>query len=697
MNSFLSKDNQRTIYNNIISKNNLQSLPRNTKEVIVNNLTQNMKKVYKKIDIKKVNKNNLSNILEQFNSLSLNETEKNLKAMNIISSDEMQISRVKFNRDFNSTPNKQVKFLERPMHNNNNLNNNNTYQSQNIKNDIMKSTSSLDNMFQPIMNNISNTDLGYANSRSTNGDINNQMENINKIRENETGFTNKRPTTPDFLKSQKTQNKNEIKNDNVNNIQPINSSQQSNNNDLSSFSGGSDNYFSFDDINKPLVQNEVVEDSLSFEERLKQLHRDREDPMIPQQQMQQQQMPQQQMPQQQMPQQQMQQQQMQQQQMQQQQMQQQKDQQDQQMRQLEEMQKQIERQEYENKLIQKQRELELRKKELEEIQNVNQNQNQNNSQLNSLLERLNKLENAKEKDLIIENLNRENANLKNEIKNLEDIQERISKEFEELNKKNNLVQSNMQIMNQRELELNNKENEINLLLNNYRQILNSRFYQMNVTSKDNKSQYSYFFGKIDNISSIKIISYSIPQARYNIDNNSNLLKYKINDEELEFTFKKGKYTIENLIENLNKIDNLDFKLNIDQKIEISSECKFELEFNNLTNILGITSEDEIVEEDNKYILNASKTWDLRIDNKLFLYFTNINEEPISIIYFNGNCESQIHFQEPIELSQLDVELRDSYGNLYDFDNLGHSINLQLELINQFNEIVPDQSEFMLSE
>ena len=38
-----------------------------------------MKKVYKKIDIKKVNKNNLSNILEQFNSLSLNETEKNLE------------------------------------------------------------------------------------------------------------------------------------------------------------------------------------------------------------------------------------------------------------------------------------------------------------------------------------------------------------------------------------------------------------------------------------------------------------------------------------------------------------------------------------------------------------------------------------------------------------------------------------------
>ena len=75
---------------------------------------------------------------------------------------------------------------------------------------------------------------------------------------------------------------------------------------------------------------------------------------------------------------------------------------------------------------------------------------------------------------------------------------------------------------------------------------------------------------------------------------------------------------------------------------------------------------------------------LFLEDKLFLYFKNINDDPISIVYFNGNTESNIQFEEPIELSKLDVELRDMNGNLYDFNNLSHTINLQLELINQFS-------------
>ena len=68
---------------------------------------------------------------------------------------------------------------------------------------------------------------------------------------------------------------------------------------------------------------------------------------------------------------------------------------------------------------------------------------------------------------------------------------------------------------------------------------------------------------------------------------------------------------------------------------------------------------------------------------MFLYFKNINDDPISIIYLNGTSEAQIQFEDPVELDNLDVELRDTYGNLYDFNNLPHSINLQLELTNQF--------------
>ena len=48
-----------------------------------------------------------------------------------------------------------------------------------------------------------------------------------------------------------------------------------NNNELGSYSGG-DDYFSFDDMNKPLVQNDIVEDNSSFEDRLKKLQSDRD-------------------------------------------------------------------------------------------------------------------------------------------------------------------------------------------------------------------------------------------------------------------------------------------------------------------------------------------------------------------------------------------------------------------------------------
>ena len=282
-------------------------------------------------------------------------------------------------------------------------------------------------------------------------------------------------------------------------------------------------------------------------------------------------------------------------------------------------------------------------------------------------------------------IKQENEKLKNEIQKIEDIKKRISEEFTELNRKNELFESNMTILNQRELELNKKENEINLIINNYRQLLGSRFYQMNVTSNDNNSKYNYYFNRIENIISFKIISYSIPQPRYNIDSNNNTLLYKINDEDKEIKIDNGKYTIENLIEKLNNNDDLKISLNLNQKISITSESKFELKEGNLPNsVLGIKTNDEVIQNDNEFCLVGTNTWDLRLPDKLFLYITNINSEPISILYFNGNSETQIQFEDPIELTQLDIELKDEFGNLYDFNNLSHSINIQFELINQFD-------------
>ena len=111
---FLSRDNTSNLYKEILKQNNLQALPRKTKEIIVNNLVENMKEVYRHLDQSKINRSNYNAILGQFNNMCIKETSKNLKSSQIFSGEDTQISRVKFARDFNSTPKKKVQFLERP-------------------------------------------------------------------------------------------------------------------------------------------------------------------------------------------------------------------------------------------------------------------------------------------------------------------------------------------------------------------------------------------------------------------------------------------------------------------------------------------------------------------------------------------------------------------------------------------------------
>ena len=76
---FLSRENTSTIYKEILRRNNLQALPKKTKEIIVNTLISNMKTVFKKIDVKRVNRDNFGDLLEQFNNVCVNETTKSLK------------------------------------------------------------------------------------------------------------------------------------------------------------------------------------------------------------------------------------------------------------------------------------------------------------------------------------------------------------------------------------------------------------------------------------------------------------------------------------------------------------------------------------------------------------------------------------------------------------------------------------------
>ena len=324
---FLSKENTSRLYKDIIKANNLLALPKESKKLIVDNLIENMKDIYKSIDFGKINNTNVNKVLDQFNNICIEKTSQNLKKSSVFTGEDNQIARVKFERDFNSTPNKKVQFLERPnssidkskpekFNNNsgtfsgnfssnnsdNNFDNNITRGNSrgnsggnSINNKINQPSNSLDSMFQPLSTSASDSNFGYLNSKNDNGDINKQMDIVNQMRINESSNLTNKPEMPDFLKSTKTQIRKENTDDklseninsnqqpdfskpinnNTNNIHPINSNQQSNNGDLGSYAGG-DNYFSFDDMNKPLVNTEIQEDTSTFEDRLKSLQSDRD-------------------------------------------------------------------------------------------------------------------------------------------------------------------------------------------------------------------------------------------------------------------------------------------------------------------------------------------------------------------------------------------------------------------------------------
>ena len=110
---FLSKKNTLNLFKNIVNQNNFKELKKDKKQIIVDLLIKNMKKVYKSIDTKKLNKNNIDSILKQFNQLSMNETNEKIKEMHIFNNTD-QLSDRKFKRDFESQPDRKVSFMERP-------------------------------------------------------------------------------------------------------------------------------------------------------------------------------------------------------------------------------------------------------------------------------------------------------------------------------------------------------------------------------------------------------------------------------------------------------------------------------------------------------------------------------------------------------------------------------------------------------
>ena len=313
------------------------------------------------------------------------------------------------------------------------------------------------------------------------------------------------------------------------------------------------------------------------------------------------------------------------------------------------------------------------------------------AQNNELVELINKLENNS-----------------NELEKITQIKNQIATEFTELTIKNENIDALSSQLKLKEVQLNTKEATLNELIAKYDYLFKTEYIQFEVSNPENKSTYTWSLDLIKNIIGIKLMTYSIPLPRFNIEENkNNIFSFKLNDKEHSITLVTGKYTIDELIttldEKIKKInETLTIHINMEQKVIFESSniedtitiINTMLSKENLGFLVNIDQNiaekniDQTVDQNikdntkNHNIQIANKCWDLRIDNRVYLYLNNLSEEiPFGILYFNGNAVSQFKFEKPFNLTNLEIIFKDSYGMPYNFHNLPHSLTFLIEKIN----------------
>jgi len=231
----------------------------------------------------------------------------------------------------------------------------------------------------------------------------------------------------------------------------------------------------------------------------------------------------------------------------------------------------------------------------------------------------------------------------------------------------------------KEYDLEKRENEYMRLYKQYSNLINIKNYQLEISPDNSISNYKYNFSKPITINSIKLLNYSIPQTKFNIEENiNNIFKFKIieSNDIKEFNLPTGYYDINILIEKLNSNEhNIIFELDtLLQKILIKVDFEIQLINTDLSHdILGFINYDKI---DNNF--TADHIYDLRIDNKIYLFLSNISEQPIAILNYNNTInDSEMKFENDILLEYLDISFKNSKGIDINFYNSKHYLNLQL--------------------
>ena len=695
-NMFFSKDIITNLNKIVQQQTNSINSTKEEKQELVNTLVKNMKTVYKNIDTSKINNKNFESIFDQYKKHSIMETINDIKKSKASSTD------MKFKRDFTSNPNQGNRVMDRPTSTKSSFegfSNSNGYES------------SLDQVFKPIVDNLNDNKFNNFNSGKPKDAVS-RMEDVQKSRQAEMAARNQRPPTPDFLKSQKSNPDKDSSNSRNSSFKPVGRGDKPDFTNMKSdemnqgFQGLSNDtggdLYSLDNFDKQLIDVDMTEDTTSFEDRLKKLQSERGNikpitnntavdftsdtfpksdsmgnNMIPQktkQMLQQEQLKQQQFKQDQLKQQSIQEQQRQEQQRQEQSIQEQQRQ-EQQYKQQSIQEQQRQEQQYKQQSIQEQQ----RQEQFKQQQQMPQDQvNDKFSMIKNSMKSVN-IE-VKEETKRLKQLEEENNMLKETIRQyneLDTIKQQIADEFEQLNNKNEIVSL-------KEIELAKKESEIKQLIVNYDYLFKSHQLQFEVTSKENKSNYVWNMKMIPNVMGIKLMSYSIPLPRFNVEENkNNMLKIKIGDTIHDINVKNGKYTIDELIDSINNVItkmkiNINVTVNSMQHITIESENDFELIETILSkDNLGFTNKYDI---SNKII--SDRIWDLRVEDKVYLYLNNLSDiMPFGVLHFNGNSTCNFRFDKPFNMEKLEIIFKDSKGYDFNFHNLPHSLSFMVDLLN----------------
>jgi hypothetical protein len=596
--NFFSKNNISLLNNKLLENLNVKNLNEKQRIYIAQTIVNNMKIIWKNIDINKIKPENFQSVLKQFNSIvyknSFEEIKKIIapKENNFIDSNQK-----KYERDFKSNPNNGVIVHERPesmmKKNNSWLGPNEQYviNSQEIHNLANQPDRNLDNLFRPIVDKIPEEAKfnNYTIGKGT--DFKEKLQDIQRMRDTEVPKSRKAESDlPDFLKSRSTSVRTQEDFSEKKNIN------QYNNDELNFIEGADDNenLFSLDNIDKPLINdNDYKEDPSPFADRLNKLKNDRENIQIPQQ-----------------------------------------------------------------------KTIDFKSENFNDIQPTIiaklKNKNENNIKKHKQKLTLEQLE-------LFNKLKSLNNNLMLQLSTYKDDNKQLRYDNLELAEKLQEIIHKEKLLKEKEKELDEK----------YGSLINTKTFQLEINPDSSISNYRYNFINTMNISGIKLTACSIPFKKFNIEYDiNNLFLYTINNIEKNIILSEGYYTIQEIINNLNLNQNeLIFELNsINQKIKVMSELKFNIVPTTLSIInLGFKSNCN-----NNSVYIADTIHDLRINNKVYLYFKNISNEPISIITPNTNIyDSELLFENSVKLNYLDIIFKDENDNDYNFYNISHYIHLNL--------------------